>query len=350
MASLYPLIAYPWQQSLWQNLLQQVETDRLPHALLLTGQRGVGKLHYAHTMANYLLCLQPKSGLACNKCRSCQLNEANTHPDKRVVTSEGPGKQIKIDQVRQLSEFVATTAQQGGRKVVVLTLAEQLNTNSANALLKNLEEPTADTYFILVSQVVSSVMPTIHSRCQIASFPIPDRALSIRWLKELGLSGNLELSLDISAGAPLLAQSLFDNDVAEQIDCFYTGLLQAQNTSPSIEIAIVKSWLDIELSSIIEWWLQLVQKAIKSGSLMNSDSPSHNSSHKTSQVTDLAFAEGMLDVQLRAEQYNKQWLFRFLDKLFIVKKQLLRGANLNKQLMLEELLLDWYAIIRSANP
>jgi DNA polymerase-3 subunit delta' len=331
-------IPYPWQQPQWQHFLQQVEQDRMPHALLLTGQKGIGKWHYAHAMASYLLCMSPRSGLACNECRGCQLIASDTHPDKTVVAPEDSGKQIKIDQIRQLSNTVANTAQQGGRKVVILGPIEQLNINASNALLKNLEEPAADTFFILVSHVISGVMATIRSRCQILSFPVPESQQALSWLQDVGVSGDVELILDMAAGAPLTAKSLMDNNTVEQLECFYSGLLDAQQKSPVIDINIAKSWLDLELEDTLEWWLQLLNRVIKGCFLASNPSVNAN----------LPFVKTMVDIQSMAIRFNRQWLFKFMDKLLQAKKQLLQGANPNKQLLLEELLLDWYAIIKTA--
>lgn len=334
-----PLIPYPWQQPLWQNFLQKLEQQRMPHATLLAGQKGIGKWHYAQAMANYLLCLSPKSGLPCNTCRSCQLNEAGSHPDKMLVVPEEAGKQIKIDQIRQLSAQASTTAQQGGRKVILLTPVEQLNVNAANALLKNLEEPAQDTFFILVSNVVSGVMPTIRSRCQIVPCPMPEQGLVRSWLKDLGITfSDMDLILEMSANAPLRAQSLMDNNRVEKLECFYSGLLKAQQSAPSIDITIAKDWLELELTDLLEWWLQLLQRTVTSGFKVSSPLKS----------AELSFVNMITEIQAQAKFYNQQWLFRFMDKLLLAKKQLLYGGNPNKQLLLEELLLDWYAIIKSA--
>ncbi len=341
MSDYSPPIPYPWQQPHWQNFLQQHEQKRLPHALLVSGQQGIGKWHYIQAMADFLLCLSPKSGLACGTCRSCQLNQSDTHPDKLLLIPEDLGKLIKVDQIRQLSSTIASTAQQGGRKVIILGPVEQLNINAANALLKNLEEPAADTFFLLFSHVMSGVMATIRSRCQLFSMPLPQKDTAINWLQDLGFSGDMELILDMSSGAPLAARSLLENDdTTDKLEKFLKGLVQAQRNSASVDMNIAKEWLDIELSDILEWWPQLLHKLVTK--------KFENRPPKTvDSTTDYVFVKLMVEVQELAAGFNQQWLFRFMDKLLLSKKQLLQGANPNKQLLLEELLLDWYAIIKS---
>ncbi|MFT6389249.1 MAG: DNA polymerase-3 subunit delta' [Cellvibrionaceae bacterium] len=341
MSEFSSFIPYPWHQPHWQSFLQQYEQQRLPHAMLLSGQKGVGKWHYAHTMADFLLCAAPRSGLACGECRSCKLNHSSTHPDKSVIIPEEPGKQIKIDQVRQLSARIASTAQQGGRKVIILGPVEKLNTNAANALLKNLEEPSKDTFFILYSHVASGVIATIRSRCQLFAIPAPDKSSSIQWLQELGFSENIEPALDMSANSPLLAKSLLDNDeLIEHLQQFLVALLEVGEVDSKQfvpNLALVKTWLEIDLIKLLEWWVQLIYLSIQG--LYRSDDKASSESN---------LLGPMLRIKTVVSSCNQQWLFRFVDKLLLSKQQLLRGANPNKQLLLEELLLDWYAIIKTA--
>ncbi|MFG1488548.1 DNA polymerase III subunit delta', partial [Oceanospirillum sp. HFRX-1_2] len=142
-----PLIPFAWQQEYWNQLIGQHRSGRLPHALLLAGEEGIGKYHLARAMAAYLLCRQPAE-TACGECASCALFHAGTHPDLMEVMPESEGKQIKIEQIRKLQTFANKTAQQGGFRVVVLQPADAMNINAANALLKNLEEPGNNVLFI----------------------------------------------------------------------------------------------------------------------------------------------------------------------------------------------------------
>ena len=332
-------IPYPWQQPVWQHFLKLYEQQRVPHAVLLAGQRGVGKLHLANTMADLLLCRQPRSSLPCGHCRGCELNRSQSHPDKATIQLEAGARQIKIDQVRALTGFVAETAQQGGNKVVVLGPLEQLNTNAANALLKNLEEPTTGTFFIVFSHMVSEVMATIRSRCQIMPVPLPTREESIQWLSPAANDSHSELSLclDLAAGAPLLAQRLL-MDGTGQITLFIQALVTLQTlqgVTAGADLSLARTWGEIELSDLLNWWLQLVYLSIANKTT--------TSAHPGQ--------PGALQSQIRGLtqlDYNQQWLFRFYDKLLMIKRQVLQGANHNRQLLLEELLLDWYAIVKTA--
>jgi DNA polymerase-3 subunit delta' len=336
MSSFLNYIPYPWQQTLWQQFTNQFEQHRLPHAILLSGQQGIGKWNYAHAMANMLLCRSPISNLACGNCRACQLNDSGTHPDRMLVMPEEEGKLIKIDQIRSLTSQLAVTAQQSGRRVVVLGPVESLNINAANALLKNLEEPGAETFFILVSHVMGGIMATIRSRCQIINMSVPERSHTVSWLNELGLAGENDVLLDLAANAPLTAKSLLESPVHEQLCEFFSGLATASKHPDISQINLVQSWLDINIQTLLTWWLRLIQRLLK----QNNQEPVFPKA-KVSEIQ-----QHIYTIEENAHHINAQWLFRLMDKILQYQRQLMQGANPNQQLLLEELIMDWYAIIR----
>ncbi len=320
------VMPYPWQEGEWQRLQQQHQQKKLPHALLLSGSRGLGKRQFAVALAQSLLCDAPQQGHGCGACRSCQLNQSQTHPDFLLIEPEEAGKAIKIDQIRVVSEFVSKTAQQGGRKVVVVAPAEAMNVNSANALLKSLEEPAGDTTLVLVWHTPSQVMPTIRSRCQQLAFPIPPREQSLQWLsKVVTPEVEPEKLLDMVAGAPLSARDLLEGDRLEQRSNVEQQLLSVANMQLS-PLDAAKNWSSMDVIEIVEWiLLWLHQGAVQAATREIKKSES---------------------VPALLAQLHPSLIFRFQDKLIIVKRQLLSGANPNKQLVLEELLLDWSALAK----
>ena len=173
--------AYPWQEPLWQQLASR---PRHAHAYLLHGPAGIGKRDLAERLMARLLCQKPGGLEACGQCKACHLLAAGTHPDVFVLEPEEADKAIKVDQVRELVSFVVQTAQLGGRKVVLLEPAEAMNLNSANALLKSLEEPSGDTVLLLVSHQPSRLLPTVKSRCVQQACPLPSPQQSLSWLAQ----------------------------------------------------------------------------------------------------------------------------------------------------------------------
>ncbi len=191
--------------------------NTLPHALLLRGRAGVGKFAFATELAHTLLCQQPQA-TACGTCASCLWLKEETHPDFKLITpeddsnSDKPTKkkttkktQISVDQIRQLYDYLSlSTHQVAGYRIILISPAEALNLASANALLKMLEEPPANTLFILVASQPQRLLPTIISRCQVIDFAVPEPAAALAWLQTQGVE-DAEAALAYAGGAPLAA-------------------------------------------------------------------------------------------------------------------------------------------------
>lgn len=321
---------YPWQTTQWQQLLNQYHAKRLPHAILLVGARGLGKTDFAHAFANYLLCLQPENEKACGHCKSCQLNAAGTHPDFKLVLPEEEGKQIKIADIRDIGEFASQTAQQGGYRVIVISPAEAMNTNAANALLKNLEEPGSQTLFILVSHVQGRLSATVRSRCQRVIFNKPDREVARQWLSsKISDNAQLEMLLVLAQGAPLAAWDLFESDAAISFEHMTTALINIANGKSSV-VEVAKQWAEQDVTQLLGWFLQLLGDAFKM------------------QIAGLnIFKNRELDVfYKRLSQVSVNDICHFIDKISYARQLSLSTANPNKQMLLEELLISWSLLLK----
>jgi DNA polymerase-3 subunit delta' len=212
-------MVYSWHKTEFGSLLKR--KAGLPHALLLRGPRGIGKLAFAESLATALLCEKPaKDGAPCGQCASCGWIGQGSHPDFRRLEPESlvrgeeaeqgaekkekASTQISVDQARSLADFIHVSSHRGGSKVVLIHPAETLNVNAANALLKGLEEPPPRIYFLLVAHRWNQLLPTIRSRCQDVALPRPSVEAARAWLKEQGLK-DPELALAHAGNAPLLA-------------------------------------------------------------------------------------------------------------------------------------------------
>jgi len=199
--------------------------ERLPHALLLHGVPGIGKLALAEQFARLLVCEDGQPGSQpCGRCEGCRWFLAGNHPDIRFVEPETmarkqaeaeegeepkakdakPSNQIKIEQARALGSFVHVGSHRGGFRVAIIHPAEDMNTATANSLLKNLEEPPAGAVFLLVSHRPARLLPTIRSRCVSVPVPVPDARAAVAWLSAQGVR-NSERWLAFAGGAPLRA-------------------------------------------------------------------------------------------------------------------------------------------------
>ena len=203
----------------WHGLQEQ--RQRLPHALLLVGQRGLGKFELARAFAAGLLCeKQIPSGEACGHCMPCNWFAQGNHPDFRLLqpdaltedvdSEEGKKKasqQITIDQVRELDDFFNVGTHRDGLRVVLINPTEAMNRNAANAILKTLEEPSASTLFLLVSNEPLKLLPTIRSRCQVVPVALPRTKSAEQYLSDSGVSDAARW-LALAGGSPGLAMEL----------------------------------------------------------------------------------------------------------------------------------------------
>ncbi|MGQ0511593.1 MAG: DNA polymerase III subunit delta' [Betaproteobacteria bacterium] len=233
------------QPEAWRRLVAL--RARLPHALLLHGTQGVGKLALAERFAQLLVCEAAGQGSEpCGACSACRWFLGTNHPDVRYVEPEAlgryaaqadedddapaktskPSTEIKIEQVRALADFVNVGSHRGGRRVAIIHPAEDMNASSANSLLKSLEEPPTGAMFLLVSHRPARLLPTIRSRCVAVPVTLPAQKTSLAWLTAQAVPEPVRW-LAFSGGAPRRALEIATGGHAEAID----GLLRALEAS-----------------------------------------------------------------------------------------------------------------------
>jgi DNA polymerase III subunit delta' len=259
---------YPWQKNDWLRL--QELRNRPVHGLLFKGSKGIGKLELAAIFAQSMLCQQPdESGFACRNCSSCHWFEQGSHPDYRLLqpealsvdgeesdefksaTGKKPSKQISVDQIRGLSDFLGLSSHQGGRRVIVIHPAESMNANAANALLKSLEEPAPELLFILVTHKPQQLLPTILSRCLAFALSAPDVDSATSWLKEQGIKNPAD-ALAASGFAPLQAIQLDTQLGSEERD----ELLRAVRKPATLDVFALADALQKTEQVLVVQWLQ----------------------------------------------------------------------------------------------
>ena len=228
---------------------------RLPHALLISGQEGIGKRVLAIQLAHSLLCEQPGAdGQPCGQCAACGWLQAGTHPDLLWLLPEEAGKAIKVDQVRALTSELCMTSHAGRYKVAIIQPADAMNRNAANSLLKTLEEPTDNTLVVLLTALPGRLPATIRSRCQQLQIALPDALSAQQWLQDAGMaSEQVTRYLALAEGAPLRAQQLAGTDSASTRDQRLQQLVAVfQGSRDPVEIA--KEWMGESERQYLDWW------------------------------------------------------------------------------------------------
>jgi len=209
----------PWLRQPLVELLRQ-----RGHAWLLQGPSGLGQYDLALALASAWLCEQPtEEGAACGHCPSCHAIEVRTHADLCVLMPEvamldlgwpldekaqadiddkkrKASREIRVEAMRDAVGFAQRTSARGRGKVVLVYPAERMNTITANALLKTLEEPVGDVRFVLASEAAWQLLPTIRSRCLSHNMLWPVEAQSRQWLQEQGVDADTAAVLLRAAG------------------------------------------------------------------------------------------------------------------------------------------------------
>ena len=258
--------AMPWHAEHWLRLQVRRQRDALPHALLLCGPAGLGKRAFAQRFVQSLLCERPIEGEACGACRSCLLLAAGSHPDL-VALSFGLRKdgvqrsEIVVEQIRELSARLAMRSQFGGWQVAMIDPADAMNTAAANALLKTLEEPSAQTMLILLADAPWRLPQTIRSRCQRIEFYLPDVTEALAWLQAEGVR-DASAALTAAGGNPGLAQAWAQEGALERRLEVRKDLaaLAAGRGQPT---EVVKRWLDSEPAQRLWFAAQATADEIK---------------------------------------------------------------------------------------
>jgi DNA polymerase-3 subunit delta' len=330
-------MAYPWHLSELKPLLSRAE--RLPHALLIRGPQGIGKLAFAEALGKALLCESRASGGgACGRCTACNWAEQGAHPDLRRIEPEALAKagearedgekkeklstQISVDQVRAIADFINLTSHQGGMKVVLIHPAEALNVAASNALLKGLEEPPPQTCFILVTHRWHHLLPTVRSRCHHVPLapPAPDAARA--WLAKQGVA-DPELALAHAGGAPLLAAG-FDEEYWKRRGEF----LKAIGAKDMNALALAEQLADAPPVLVVGW----LQKWAHDIACRNAGGPVGYNPDFSATIGAVAARVGPVEAT------------RFLRRM--VRLQRIVAHPLNSRLFFEDLLLSYAGFVK----
>lgn len=226
----------PWQVESARQWLSRGQN--LAHAWLFHGLTGIGKRQYGLALAASLLCEAPRQHLACGQCQACLWVRLGNHPDLMRVRPESqaleeglyqdpedldssgsgagrsassnsgkPSDLIKVEQIRSIEPWYHRTTHRQGWRVVLLYPAQNLMLESANALLKSLEEPPSNTLFLLITDTPDRLLPTILSRCQKVKLETPGTQQATTWLEAQGVKDPYQW-LCVAGGAPLKALAL----------------------------------------------------------------------------------------------------------------------------------------------
>ena len=318
----------PWHHPSWHRLLEMRQQGRMPHALLLSGAEGVGKARFARQLAESLLCEQPaENGLACGKCRQCLLLKADSHPDLRQVGPEEGKQQIGIEAVRELVAGNTLSVGEDAHRVFIIDPADSMSRAAANALLKTLEEPIPGSLIVLLSARSDRLPVTIRSRCQMLAFALPEEEASIAWIAEnTGMQPEQARQLlQLAGGAPLKVPALIERDELQRHNRLLEDFAAIAVGGASV-VQTGESWLkETGLPHLLKYLVAWLSAIIRS---------------KMAPASQLAFPP----LQTLSERLDLRLAYQLLDRLYDAERMSMN--NLNPQLVLESILLEWSRIAK----
>ena len=321
---------YPWLKDAWIAIHNN---SKLPHALILKGKGGIGKHDFAMTFAKSYLCQSPLDNyLPCEICSSCHWFP-ESHPDFKYIApveSEDDEsykrktirkKNIVIDQIRELSEYLELSAhQEKGKRIVLIEPADALNQAASNALLKILEEPPENTLFILVTSQAQKLIATIRSRCQLLDFRGPSLEEAREFLTVEKITYDESL-LSFTGGSPFNAIKELENQ--SERDVITQLLAQGHHIDVTkVNYGILTRGLDWTVNMIQKWTFDLLL------------------SFHTQQS--YYFKKEEARIHSQAKQLNLDALLSFANELNELKK--IASHPLNQELQLQNIFIKFKQI------
>ena len=315
----------PWLSGAQQRLRAALALGRLPHSLLLLSVPGLGAELLGNWITALALC-ESGDQRPCGACASCRLLQSDSHPDAHLVRVEEDAQQIKVDQVRGLIESLSLKSYRGGYKVGLIEGAEALNASGANAFLKTLEEPTANTMLILIAAPNHRLPATIASRCLRLTLTAPPDEIASEWLEgRRPLAGTNApaqwiAALRLARGAPLSAVEMDAAAVAE-LEADMMRSLRELGARSADATLLAERWIrsnpDLRIAWLENWITRRIRESIAAETSAQSAEP-------------VRLPAALLKPKIRS-------LFELLDAARELRR--MASTGLNQQLALEALLL-----------
>lgn len=339
MSKFSPTI-HPWNQDVWQNLT--MEPERANHALLFNGNSGLGKRDLALALAHFVL--------TDTHSQSESLFSAGSHPDLHVVMPEievkedlmgsyaarylevhsgKPKRTITIEQIRRLSSALTTHPHISSHRVILIFFAETMNRNASNALLKSLEEPPANTLFIVVTDEVSKLVSTIRSRCSLVNFYPPETAAAKAWLAHQKVIPEAEIDtyLAMANNHPLAALALFKGDYLTSLKAVFSEVNSLWMRRAEVT-AVAKSWQQLGGLAAVEILQKLTTDLLRT--------------KLTEQPATVFFPVQMSWISSSSAKLDKQRLLDLVDQLNEAKRLL--TTTVDELLVLETVAHKFYRL------
>ncbi len=175
-------------QRIKDTLQQMIAAGRLPHAILLAGEEGLGKLTLAKIIAKAAVC--DGQNAPCENCPQCHLAGIDNHPDITFYEPEKDRKMYRVDDIREYIKDSYVKPSQAKRRVIIFKEGHRISEAGQNVLLKTLEEPPKNVIFIILTESSSAMLSTVLSRCTTFSLSAPSLEEGVQALTAMGIAAD----------------------------------------------------------------------------------------------------------------------------------------------------------------
>ena len=326
-----------------------VAQKQLSHGYLLTGDDLLGKRAVVKNIGQALACPNvEEDGRACQNCEVCERITADQYPD--ILTIEPDGKSVRVDQIRELKEWLVKSPVEGLFKIVMIEASESMNPSAANALLTFLEEPVANVYLFLFTKEAELLLPTIRSRVQQIHFLPDDQAFIIDQLTAQGvLPSHAQIMARFSSEAIERLSGTYDEanmtDWFTALNQFYSLLATGNKAAFVVIQSRLKAYLSVQQAQdSLDYLLLLnhsVIKQIKTGKVTTPDiddaqTETQEQLEKTEAVKPAAIIqEKFVKALIEQQSLRLAHLLKMNHTFYEVKQRV--GANVSPQLAFERL-------------
>lgn len=253
---------YPWLLPVYHRIVRSLNKGTGHHALLIQADTGLGGEQLLAALTRRFMCRRSSGDEPCGTCHDCRLMLAGSHPDFYTLAPL-EGNRINIDQIREINDKINQHAQQNGHKVVYIKGAELLTEAASNALLKTLEEPRPDTYFMLQSEQADHLLVTIYSRCQVWRINTPNEEMAVQWLRSQTTQETSEMltALAMNFGRPPAALAALQQGLLASRKAFLRQFwLFYRRRSP---LEILPLFDKLQVIAQLDWILAFLSDALK---------------------------------------------------------------------------------------
>ena len=310
---------------IWQEkYIDLLTKEKLHHAYLFFGREGLGKELLLSTLSQGILC-EDTTLFPCGKCHNCKLALSQNHPDLHILEIEEGKKNISISQILDLREKIYESSFLGKNKIILIPNIEFMSRDASDSILKILEEPPKDTFFVMSSHFIHLIPSTIRSRSIEIEITNPSFEECLEWLSE-SYSENLELAIELSNNRPFIAKDLLDLNLVELRSKFIKDISGIIKSGKDI-VNISENWSkELETLTLkIEWMSYILIDAIK-----------HNATNEAEVVSDSENITRYLGE--KSDIFN---LHELLNKTNQTWNLFSNDSNLRKDYQLQSLFVEW---------